>query len=79
MVEEGCFRLDLDLEKRILLLLPDGSLFLLTTRMKETGRYQCEVITEEGIFNSREALLKVKYKSNITTGFLFTTYKGILT
>ena len=27
--------------------------------MEDTGRYQCEVATEEGIFNSREALLTV--------------------
>ena len=51
--------LDLDLEQQYRLLLPDGSLFLLTTKMEDTGRYQCEVTTEEGIFNSKETLLTV--------------------
>ena len=51
--------LNLDLEQQNRLLLPDGSLFLLTTRMEDTGRYQCEVTTEEGIFDSKEALLTV--------------------
>ena len=51
--------MDLDMEEQDCLLLPDGSLFFLTTRMEDTGRYQCEVTAEEGIFNSKTALLTV--------------------